>query len=361
MKAWIFALVLLSAALISGCRDKQSSRQSRHTGIEFYRSLQWSETPYDTENGIHRLDPEKIKNVNYYKFTYDEKGLIQSVEFMRNNILLNYSLMGVVAKIVYRYDGSMQTKFFYNSKGEPVEQDGIYAVQYALDSKGNRVQLMYLGRDGSMINNNKGIHYYNWKLLQDGTVKENRFSLEGQEVALDTYCSFLELRFSYNDKGYLTRMANYRNDTLINCRGNSGKYSVGYLAFTTDEAGDVLKTESFTASGQPSELQAGWSKRIFKYDENGNKTECSFYDINNEPLNNGYATVIKYSYDDHGALTEMKFSGRDDQPVTDPVTGAALLKYTYDEEGRRTDTTYFDRNNSEIEFHGALTHNELFK
>lgn len=360
MKARIVAIILLTAALPSGCRDKQN-RQLRHTGIEYYRSLQWSETPYDTENGIHRLDPEKIKNLNYYKFTYDEKGLIQSVEFMRNNILLNYSSMGNAAKVVYSYDGSMQTKFFYNSDGEPVEQDGIYAVQYALDAKGNRVQLMYLARDGSMINNNKGIHYYNWKILQDGTVKENRFSLEGQEVASDTYCSFLELRFSYNYKGYLTRMANYRNDTIINCHGNSGESSVGYLIFTTDEQGDVLKTEVFDASGQPSELKAGWSKRIFKYDENGYRTECSFIKNNEEPLNAEHTPVIKYSYDDHGALTEMKFSGNDDQPVNDPETGAALIKYTYDEEGKRTDTTYFDRNNSEIEFHDVLMQTELFR
>jgi hypothetical protein len=360
MKSSIIAIILISVALISGCRDKRS-HQSRHSGIEYYAGLQWSETPYDTENGIHRLDPEKIKNINCYRFTYDEKGLIQSVEFMRNNILLNYSLMDEAAKIVFRYDGSMQTKLFYNAKGEPMEQDGIFAIQYALDAKGNRVQLMYLARDGSMINNNKGIHYYNWKILQDGSVKENRFNLEGQEIALNSYCSFLELRFSYDNKGFLTRMTNFRNDTLVNCRGSSGESAVGYLTFTTDEAGNVLKTESFSAAGQPSELPSGWAKRIFKYDENGYKTECSFYNKNNELLNTGYVPVIKYSYDDHGAITEIKCFDSDNQPANDPLTGAALIKYTYDEEGRRTDTTYFDRDNSEIEFHNASTHTEIFR
>lgn len=336
MKATAITAIFFSF-LIAGCGG-QKSAQRRHSGIEYFRNIQWSETPYDIEKGVHSITPAEAETINSYKFTYNDQGKLESVEFVRNDLLLNYSSLEA-AKIVYKYDGKIQTKFFFNKDNQPVQHDGIFAVQYALDAKENRVQLMYLAENGSMINNAKGIHYYNWSILPDGSVKEDRFSLDGQEIASDNYCSFRELRFTYNKEGYLTRMAQYRNDSLINCKGKS---NVAYLAYTPDEDGDILTIEAFEADSQPADLAAGWSKRVNKYDENGYLTETVYYKSNNME-----APVFRYSYDAHGALTDIKCLNTDGQLVNDS-TGAAVIQYRYDEAGQLTDTLFYDKDSLEI-------------
>lgn len=349
MRIPISIIVLVVFIFLAGCGGKKSGKP-QHSGVEYYRHLLWSETPYDTEKGIFRLDSDEAETVNNYKFTYDDDGRLQSVEFVRNNVLLGYSSMHNIAKIVYNYEGHMQTMFFYNEDNEPVEHEGIFAVQYALDARGNRVQLMYLAKDGSMINNHKGIHYYNWSVLPDGNVSEKRFSLDGTEIPIDKYCSFYELRFTYNKKGYLTRLAHYRNDTLINCHvDNAAGSKPAYLMYNPDENGSVEKVEVFDETGQPVEIDQGWSKCINKYDENGYLIETVCYNKSNEYTEK--IPVKRYSYDDHGALTEIKFYNKDNQQVKDPLSGAAVIKYTYDDAGQRTDTVYLDLNNAEIEIH----------
>ena len=63
--------------------------------------LQFSETPYDIEKGTHPLTADEAKTINNYKFTYDNSGRLLSVEFVRNNVLLDYSSMQGAAKITY--------------------------------------------------------------------------------------------------------------------------------------------------------------------------------------------------------------------------------------------------------------------
>ena len=136
--------------------------------MEYYRNLQFSETPYDIEKGTHPITAEQAKTVNSYKFTYDKTGLLLSVEYVRNNVLLGYSSMQGAAKITYEYGDHKQTKHFFDKDNKPIESSGVFALEYALDSNGNRVGLMCLGKDGSMIENRNKIHSWQWSVLPDG-------------------------------------------------------------------------------------------------------------------------------------------------------------------------------------------------
>ena len=58
---------------------------------------------------------------------------------------------------------------------------------------------------------------------------------------MNPFCPFYELRFTYNDKGYVMDMANYENDSLYNCTAeNCGDIGVSYFEFEPNEFGDVL-------------------------------------------------------------------------------------------------------------------------
>jgi YD repeat-containing protein len=338
--------IIIAIGLSSCTGTKSAEKQPKHSGVEYYRLLQFSETPYDIEKGIHPLTADEAKTVKAYKFTYNDKGQLMSVEYVRNNVPLDYSSMGA-AKIDYTYTGdNIQTKKYFNSKNEQIENQGIYAVEYSLNNDGMRVGSMFYDKDGKMVDNRNGIHSYTWTVLPDGMVKENRHNLKGEEVVMNPFCPFYELRFTYNDKGYVTRMANYMADTLYNCTAeNCGDIGVSYFTFTPNENGDVEKFEVYNVTGQMSNLYWGWSKRISKFDANGYVTETTYYDQDNEVVGGKLVPTTRYKYDEHGALVETTSYDKDGNLMNNPQNGIAMTQYRYDDAGNRTETLNFDMNN----------------
>jgi len=333
-----FILTIVLGIGIVSCTSTPANK-NLHTGVEYFRNLQFSETPYDIEKGTHPLTDEEAKTINSYKFTYDKTGRLLSVEFVRNNVLLGYSSMQGAAKITYDYSDNMQTKHFFDKDNQPVESGGIFAAQYSLDAKGNRTGLMFLGKDGSMIENRNKIHSYSWSILPDGLVRELRYNLKGEETVMNPFCPFYELRFTYNEKGYATRMANYKADTLYNCTAeNCGDIGVSYFSFAPNPSGDLESFSVFNATGQMSNLYWGWSKRINKNDENGYVIETKVFDQDNEYVKGKLIPVVQNTYDSHGSLIEIKNLDKDGNVINSPDNGVAITQYKYDEAGNRTET-----------------------
>ncbi len=336
-------LMLVFGIVIVSCTGK-TPRKNLHSGVEYYRHLQFSETAYDIEKGTYPLSAGESKNINCYKFTYDNSGRLLSVEFVRDTLLLDYSSMQGTAKITYEYNGNSQIKHFFNKKGEPIEAAGVYVAEYSLDANGNRVGLMNLGKDGAMVENRNKIHSWTWSILPDGMVRELRHNLAGEEVVMNPFCPFYELRFTYNEKGYVTRMANFKADTLYNCTAeNCGDIGVSYFTFSPDEKGNVENFSVFNVTGQMSNLYWGWSKRITRYDEYGYELEVVYYDQDNEFVGGKLVPVTQNVYDSHGALIQVKNMDKDRNLINSPENGVAITEYKYDELGNRTETLRFDK------------------
>ncbi len=336
-------LILVIGMGIFSCTSTTTNK-NLHSGVEYYRTIQFSETPYDIEKGSHALTADQAKTVNSYKFTYDKTGHLLSVEFVRNNVLLGYSSMQGAAKITYDYNNNAQIKHFFNKDNEPIESSGVFAARYSLDGNGNRTGLMFLGKDGSMVENRNKIHNYTWSILPDGMVRELRYNLKGEETVMNPFCPFYELRFTYNDKGYTTRMANFKADTLYNCTAeNCGDIGVSYFAFAPNQNGDLESFSVFNVTGQMSNLYWGWSKRISKYDENGNVLETTLFDQDNEYVKGKLVPVTRNTYDSHGALIEVKNLDKDGNVINSPDNGVAITEYKYDDLGNRTETLTFDK------------------
>jgi YD repeat-containing protein len=338
----LIVTIVLAAAVIS-CTGggKQKSDKS---AVRYYRSLQFSETPYDIEKGTHELTPEQSKTINNYKFSYDNSGRLISVEFMRKDSLLSYSSMGGAARIVYEYKDNKQIKHYYNKKNEAIESAGVFTSEYTLNDKGVRTGLKFFGKNGEPVENRNKINNYVWSILPDGMVRELRYNLEGKETVMNPFCPFYELRFSYNEKGYTVRMANYMADTLYNCTAeNCGDIGVSYFKFAPDQNGDVDTFSVFNVRGQMSNLYWGWSKRINKYDENGNVLETVYYDQDNEFVGGKLVPVTQYTYDNHGAVTEVKSMDKNRNVINSPDNGVAITEYKYDEAGNRTETLRYNK------------------
>ncbi len=336
-------LSLVIGLAVVSCTGNKSQKDQKQE-VAYFRSLQFSETPYDTEKGTHPLTADEAKTVNSYKFTYDDAGRVVSVEFVRNDVLLGYSSMQGAAKITYEYTGNKQLKRYFNNKNERIESGGVYLAEYTLDDNGLRTGLMFLGKDSSMVENRNKIHSWKWSVLPDGMIRELRYNLADSEVVMNQFCPFYELRFTYNDKGFVTRMANYMGDTLYNCTAeNCGDIGVSYFTFNPNEQGDVENFAVFNVIGQMSNLYWGWSKRVSKFDANGYPLETVYYDQDDEYVGGKMVPVTAYKYDEHGALIEAISMDKDRNVVNNPENGVAITEYKYDESGQRTETLRFDK------------------
>jgi hypothetical protein len=336
-------LCILTVIGVLSCTGN-STKKNVHAGVEHYRSIQFSETPWDIEKGTHPLTAEQAVTINNYKFTYDNSGKLLSVEFGRNNVLLDYSSMGSAAKITYEYKDNKQIKRYFNKNNEQVESSGVFMAEYTLNEKGIRTGLKFFGKDGTPVENRNKIHSYTWSILDNGMLRELRYNLANEEVVLNPFCPFYELRFSYNDKGYMIRMANYKADTLYNCTAeNCGDIGVSYFTFTPNENGDVLQFSVFNVFGQMSNLYWGWSKRVSKFDENGYSLETEVYDQDNEFVSGKLVPVEQNVYDSHGALTESRNMDKNRNLINDPESGVAITEYKYDDKGSRTETLNYDK------------------
>ena len=351
MKFNKFILFALIALVFSACNQKPAKTEA-DSNVKYYRSVQFSETPWDNEKGLRTLTAEEAKTINNYKFTTNENGQLASVEYNRNGVLLDYSSIGA-AKVTYTYEGDKQIKHFFNEKGEPAKNGGASAFEYTLNESGMRIALRFLDENGASIENRNKVHNFKWNKLPDGMIQELRYNLAGEEVVMNEFCPFYELRFSYDVNGFVTRMANYKGDTLYNCTAeNCGDIGVSYFLFENNENGDLLNFSVHNASGQLSNLYWGWAKRTNTVDANGYTVETIQFDQDNEFLGGKSLPVTKSEYDEHGALVKRISMDKDKNIANNPDNGVAITVYKYDEQGRRIETVQYDKDEVLVEKKG---------
>jgi len=338
-KLFFFVLIVLG---LNSCNQKPAKNKA-DGNVKYYRSIQFSETPWDTEKGLHELTAEEAKSINNYKFTYNDNKQLVSVEYNRNNVLLDYSSINA-AKVSYTYEGGKQIKRFFNEKNEPVKNGGASVFEYTLNDSGIRIAMRYLDENNAPIENRNKINNYKWTKLDDGMVKELRYNLAGDSVVMNEFCPFYELRFSYDNSGFVTRMANYNADTLYNCTAeNCGDIGVSYFKFENNASGDLLHFSVHNTVGQLSNLYWGWAKRENVVDDKGYVVESAQFDQDNEYLSGKNVPVSKSEYDEHGALVKKISMDKNKNIVNNPGDGVAIVVYKYDDQGRRLETVRYDK------------------
>ena len=339
----LLSVTVLAIALLSACNQNQTKKVAE-PGTKYYRNILFSETPWDIERGSRELTPAEAANINSYKFVYDNEDRLLSVEYVRGDELLGYGSLGGAARITYEYSDNKQIKHYFDENNQPIESAGVFTAEYTLDENGVRTGLKFFDKDGQPVENRNKINYYVWNILPDGMLQEKRYNLANEETIMNPFCPFYELRFTYNDKGFVTRMANYMGDTLYNCTAeNCGDIGVSYFTFAPSEQGDVEDFAVFNVTGLMSNLYWGWSKRVSKYDEYGNVLETVYYDQDNEYVGGKMVPVTQYTYDQHGALVETLNMDKDRNIINSPENGVAITEYKYDEKGNRTETLRYDK------------------
>lgn len=339
--AFVAFILILS---VYSCKTGQEEKES---GVQYYRHIQFSETPYDQLKGVYPLTDKQAAEINHYRFTYNEDGSLAEVSYKRGDEVLGYSSMGA-ATVKVEYSPGKEVYSYFDKDGNQQKNRGAWLAVYELDENGNRAGLHYEDLEGNKMANWNDIAYYVWKVTPDDMIQEKRYTMDGEETVLNQFCPFYELRFSYDDNGYAVRMANYMDDTLYDCTvENCGDVGVSYFLFENDDNGALTKFSVHNSVGQLSNLYWGWAKFENKLDENGYVLERVSYDQDDELLSGKSTAINVQVYDAHGAVIERKFLD-DHRNLLENNNGAAIIKYTYDQKGHPVDTTYFNAAEEEI-------------
>ena len=348
----VFAImmVVLVAGFTMSCNqttqnnEEEAVVENAESNVKFYRHTLFSETPYDLVKGTHELTAEQAAEINNYKFTFDSLQRLSTIEFNRNDVLLAYSRVGG-SKVVIEYSDNQEIHTYFNKDNEQIATPSkVYTAVYDLNENGVRVGLKFMDEAGNSVENRNKITSYTWSILEDGMVKENRFNLAGEEVVLNESCPFYELRFSYDENGFATRMANYTGDSLYNCTAeNCGDVGVSYFTFTNDEKGGLLDFGVYSMDGEFSNLFFGWARFTHKLDENGYVIERTYFDQNEEYMQEARSPIRQYTYDVHGSVVEIKMLNKEGELRNNNDNGIAVVQYKYDEIGHAIDTLSFDK------------------
>jgi hypothetical protein len=339
MKTFVSLSALILVLAVISC---QSGDKTADSGIRYYRHLRFSETPFDLFTGNHEITADEAQSVNHYKLKYDEESRLISIEYMRGDELLRESSTGA-SRILISYEGNKEIHHFFDHKGEPTTWSGVTTAVYELDENGIRKGLQFLDKEGNLTENRNGIAWFEWQVLPTEQVRENRYNLKGEETVLNEFCPFYELRFSYDDQGWVRDMANYQGDTMYNCTvENCGDIGVSFFAFDYNDAGDLTSFTVRSLTGQLSNLYWGWARFENKYDENGYILEHVMYDQDDEPLAGMSVPVTQMVYNEQGDVVEKKNMDISRNLINDPETGVSVVRYVYDETGHPTDTLRFN-------------------
>jgi len=345
----IFLSGLAIALIIAFTSCKSGKNSEVSDNVKYYRQILFSETNFDKITGSREITAIEAKSVNSYKFTLDEKKRPVSIEYCRDTVLLGYGNIDA-AKIVISYTDSTETRLYFDKNNKAQEVEGkVFKSVFSLDKSGMHTGLKFFDKDGKQVENRNKIASYTWSKLPDGMVKENRFNLAGKETIMSEFCPFYELRFSYDDRGYVKRLANYQADTLYNCTAeNCGDIGVSYFSFLVSDKGDLQEFSVHNASGRPSNLYWGWSKRVNQFDSLGYVTETAFWDQDLEFLSGKNVPVHLYKYDNHGAKIEEIAMDGSKNIINDPKSGIAIKQFRYNDLGLPTDTVKLDNKRIEI-------------
>jgi hypothetical protein len=340
---FLISTILIAIFAFIAC-NQVSKKDDSDSKVKHYRHILFSETVFDDIRGSRQITEEEATQINNYKFSYDEQARLISVEFVRGEELLDYSSTGA-ARVIMEYVENKEIRHFFNKNNEAIENGGVFKYVFDLNENGIKSGLNFYDKEDNPVENNNKIAFYKWEVLEDGMIKENRFNLYGIETVLNEFCPFYELRFSYDENNYVTRMANYIEDTLYNCTvENCGDVGVSYFLFKNSEQGDLLEFSVHNTVGQYSNLYWGWAKFESKFDEFGNVIETAYFDQDEEFLGGKAIPVRQYKYDEHGSVVEIHFMDKDRNLMNHPSAGFAVIKYEYMENGQPSDTLRYNQN-----------------
>ncbi|MBR5709644.1 MAG: TIR domain-containing protein [Thermoguttaceae bacterium] len=349
---------------------------------------------------------DNLQKMTFRYFTKNNKSSIKKASNVSLESLFDFEQSlgktdNAIGNIRFERDSNGFVKKALFKKGiydvPAVNEQGIAGYQYILDESGRIKDKIYLDQDGIPNPDKQGVVRISYKYIQENLVEIQLFYKDNMKISdepkpkccintfesgnlttkriVDTSGKICQtINYEYNDKGYLTKVANLNFDGAP-CLNKDGyatvtleyhdklgvpvertyqdennnpclnKDNVAKIQWKYDERGSVIEEAYFGIDNKPCLCKEGYSKLINRYNTQGNESEQAFFDIDNQPClcNEGYAKN-KIEYDSQGNIISEAFFGIDNKPCL-CKEGYAKNKIQYDTQGNIISEAFFDIDN----------------
>lgn len=242
--------------------------------------------------------------------------------------------------VKYDKHGQVVEVNYYGVTGERLAPPHSAAsIHFKYDDKGRQIERKHLGENLALMNTGEGFAILRTSYGKGGLESLSKYYDEHDKpVALGNKCASISQ--ITNNRGQLV------SSECFNSSGQPTLSADGYwkLVQTYDERGDVRRVLNFGLDGLPINNRFGYARRDQNYDASSHPTSTRFFDASGHltiSTSAGYAAATAV-YDVRGNKVLRKFFGRDG--VADLNSeGFAAEHFTYDAFGRETSEKYFDQ------------------
>ena len=218
--------------------------------------------------------------------------------------------------------------------------DGIFGMQYTLDSLGRRVRIQYLGLDGQYCTNRRGVAGKSYEYNEHGTITRCTYlDVDGNPIPNELFWS--EFRDMTDEYGNVIDSRYFNEDgyAAIHKLGMS-RWMMNY-----DNRGNIVEQYFLDSLGNPCYHIDGYHREINEYDSQGRLVLSSTFDVNNIPCSHRQGhSVLALKYDSQGNLIEERVYGTDGAPIENPDYGA-IFRTENDENGYCCYNAHYDAEN----------------
>lgn len=335
---------------------------------------------HEVERRFFGKDKEGKQNSDGYAritYSYNDKGLRIAQDYFDINSLRasdNSGFSGV--RCEYDAKGRVVAEYRIDKYEKIVPVNGIEIIRVVkFDDAGNAIEIRYYDGDGNPKQNSENIYGFNLRYDDKGREIERRFI-----NAVGDYCKGANgsagFRVHYDDANCIVHtifidehgMPSYMcfGDEKWEVKEDIAKFLSGgrvakFSTFTAETAksfGAVGVSSSINASGIVEEIVMmndahatilcahGWAKKRYRYNEQWEVTEESYWNVNNEPaidLASGvHKAEINYNRLSKGLSLDIRFFNTNGFPVISHDVGYAWAKKRYDKDGRLLSIETFD-------------------
>lgn len=300
------------------------SHASDQTG--YYRSI---DQRGDTIIGLHRINPNMVKEINCYRLIYKKRKLAE-IETIKAGRLHNSLPISPAAKTVIEdIPGGKKfiNKDVYNKPVADMQGICFYTVK---NRDKNSFTLTRYDRNGKVAGGWGDLSQMISTLDDKGRVTTSRLFNSFLKRIRNKKNEVYEMRNQYDKDDNLIESSFYNQmGELVN-----DQFGVAIYRYQHDEFGHELQTSCFGTDGElKNNERFGVSITRKKYDQHNNLIEISNYGINDQlrKSNDGFA-IMRFKYNDLGDWVEVGYYGSDEKPIEMP-DGIARHQHKFDEAG----------------------------
>ncbi len=274
------------------------------------------------------------------KTTGTAQSVISSYTSINNTIVNKAEIRSY--KLTRNQKGYVIRKEFkkYIGQDDPAcDAEGIYGIDYTLDSIGRIITMNFLGIDNQPNCNKKGIAGKHYSYDKFGNISKCiYFDLNGNLILNEELWA---IRSIYaNEKTGNIEKVEYLDDYNKLCINSMG-FACKIAKY---ENGNTIVLSYLGIDGKLCTIDGGFSKWMSKYDDLGNQIECSYWGVDNKPritAKNIFKFTAKY---DGTNQIEIQYFGIDGKPCNS-IYNYSKWVAKYDKYDNQVEIAFYDKNN----------------